>query len=116
MSPNHSVLFNRRDIQAIKEGDIQWLVAVKLARLSPKAYKYFSTYLWFEDFVASLPGPNNRSPTKQYDRVMAYGRQRMQEIRQEMEREREELMQKSKPKAVVTPSGHVFKNDDLIAL
>ncbi|KAG8677444.1 hypothetical protein FPOAC2_03646 [Fusarium poae] len=116
MCANVSVLFSKKDIEAIKTGKVPWLTAVKLARMSPKAYKHFSGYLWFEDFVVSLPGPHTCSPTLQHDRVMAYGRQRMREIHGETQGERKELIDKSKPKAVVTPSGHIFTNDDLIAL
>ncbi|EKJ72400.1 hypothetical protein NXS19_004190 [Fusarium pseudograminearum] len=114
--PNISVLFTKRDIRAITNGDIHWLVAVKLARLSPRAYLYFSTFLWFDDFVASLPGAYSRTPQHQYERVMAFGRHKMQEIHIRTKREREELMQKSNAAAAVTPSGHVFGDDDLIAL
>ncbi|KAM0365714.1 hypothetical protein ACHAO7_008112 [Fusarium culmorum] len=114
--PNVSVLFTKRDIRAITNGDIHWLVAVKLTRLSPRAFLYFSTFLWFDDFVASLPGPYSRTPQHLYERVMAFGRHKMQEIHIRTKREREELMQKSNAAAAVTPSGHVFCDDNLIVL
>ncbi|RGP59012.1 hypothetical protein FSPOR_11634 [Fusarium sporotrichioides] len=113
---NVSVLFNKREIQAIKDDKICWLIAIKLARLSPQAYKYFSTYLWFEDFVAGLPGPYTPSPKIQHQRVMGFGRRKMDEIRIKTKRERIELMLKSEFTAAVTPGEHVFSDDDLIAL
>ncbi|GKU03666.1 hypothetical protein FLAG1_06255 [Fusarium langsethiae] len=113
---NVSVLFNKREIQAMKDGKIYWLIAIKLARLSPQAYKYYSTYLWFEDFIAGLPGPYSPSPKVQHQRIMEFGRQKMDEIRIKIERERIELMLKPGSTAAVTPGEHVFNDGDLIAM
>jgi hypothetical protein len=116
--PNVTVLFNAREIQAIKNDKINRLVAIKLARMSFDAYEHFSTYSWFKDFVAGLREycEGNLCAVNQHERVIAYGSHKMGELYLKNEEEREKLMQKSNFKGLVTPAQPAFHGDNLIAL
>ncbi|CAG7555923.1 unnamed protein product [Fusarium equiseti] len=110
----HTNVFTDFEEQVMSAGRNSESIVQKLKTITFEEFEYLSMFQFFEEFIVSLPGKPTSSAMERFRRMMNFANAKVvvYQLRAEI-KIAEDWEQRRR---VVTPSGHVFHGDDLIAL